>query len=155
MCRPWWWGARKLQDASFLLWARPVTKIQAVNLIFPFMLETADSSCALHFIGQTQSNSDSMPPAGVTVNKPRPVTVTTSIPPASRKGNAGVKKPNVAIVEMKSEKKDPPQLSVQVCQGARADPTERGNPFTPWEPTVHCLTLWRPCFHCFIGVTWW
>lgn len=73
------------------------------------------------FTGQTQSNSDSIPPAGVMVNKPHPVTVTTSIPPSSRKVEAGVKKPNVAVVAMKSEKKDPPQLSVQVCQGARAD----------------------------------
>lgn len=56
------------------------------------------------------------------INKPHPVTVTTSIPPSSRKLETGVKKPNVAVVEMKSEKKDPPQLSVQVCQGARADP---------------------------------
>ncbi|XP_021057256.1 protein TALPID3 isoform X3 [Mus pahari] len=72
-------------------------------------------------LGQTQSNSDSMPPAGVTVNKPRPMTVTTSIPPASRKGNTGVKKPNVAIVEMKSEKKDPPQLSVQVLPSVDID----------------------------------
>uniref|UniRef100_A0A8C5K3T3 RIKEN cDNA 2700049A03 gene n=1 Tax=Jaculus jaculus TaxID=51337 RepID=A0A8C5K3T3_JACJA len=73
-------------------------------------------------LGQTQSNSDSMPPAGVIVNKPHPVTVTTSIPPipqSSRKIETGVKKPNVAVVEMKSEKKDPPQLTVQVCQIAR------------------------------------
>ena len=65
-----------------------------------------DSFSPLNFLGQTQSNSDSMPPAGVIVNKPHPVTVTTSI---------GVKKPNIAVVEMKSEKRDPPQLSVQVC----------------------------------------
>ena len=93
-------------------------------MIFPFALEAADSFCTLNFTGQTQSNSDSIPPAGVRVNKPRPVTVTTSIPPSSPKVKAGVKKPNVAIVEMKSEKKDPPQLSVQVCPGARADPLQ-------------------------------
>lgn len=113
---------RTLQDVTFLLWTRIVTKIQALNLIFPFVLETADSFCTLNFIGQTQSNSDYIPPAGVLVSKPHPVTVTTSIPPSSRKVKAGVKKPNVAVVEMKSEKKDPPQLSVQVCQGAWADP---------------------------------
>lgn len=55
-----------------------------------------------------------MPPAGAIVNKPHPITVTTSIPPSSRKPATGVKKPNIAIVEMKSEKKDPPQLAVQV-----------------------------------------
>lgn len=62
-----------------------------------------------------------MPPTGVIVNKPHPVTVTTSIPPSSRKTETGVKKPNIAVIEMKSEKKDPPQLTVQVCQGARID----------------------------------
>lgn len=55
-----------------------------------------------------------MPPAGVIVNKPHPVTVTTSIPPSSRKTETGVKKPNIAVVGMKSEKRDPPQLTVQV-----------------------------------------
>nr|XP_045011514.1 protein TALPID3 [Jaculus jaculus] len=75
-------------------------------------------------LGQTQSNSDSMPPAGVIVNKPHPVTVTTSIPPipqSSRKIETGVKKPNVAVVEMKSEKKDPPQLTVQVLPSVDID----------------------------------
>ncbi|XP_076778168.1 protein TALPID3 isoform X2 [Arvicanthis niloticus] len=72
-------------------------------------------------LGQTQSNSDSIPPAGVIVNKPHPVTVTTSIPPSSRKVKAGVKKPNIAVVEMKSEKKDPPQLSVQILPSVDID----------------------------------
>lgn len=72
-------------------------------------------------LGQTQSNSDSIPPAGVLVSKPHPVTVTTSIPPSSRKVKAGVKKPNVAVVEMKSEKKDPPQLSVQILPSVDID----------------------------------
>lgn len=112
------------------------------------MLETADSFCALHFIGQTQSNSDSMPPAGVTVNKPRPVTVTTSIPPASRKGNAGVKKPNVAIVEMKSEKKDPPQLSVQILPSVDIDSVSysstdgASSPPSPKEASLPPLHTW-------------
>lgn len=77
-----------------------------------------DSFSPPNFLGQTQSNSDSMIPAGVIVNKPHPVTVTTSIPPSSRKTETAVKKPNIAVVEMKSEKKDPPQLTVQVCHGA-------------------------------------
>ncbi|XP_059550614.1 protein TALPID3 isoform X3 [Myotis daubentonii] len=72
-------------------------------------------------LGQTQSNSDSMPPAGAIVNKPHPITVTTSIPPSSRKPATGVKKPNIAIVEMKSEKKDPPQLAVQVLPSVDID----------------------------------
>lgn len=72
-------------------------------------------------LGQTQSNSDSMPPAGVFVNKPHPVIVTTSIPPSPRKVEPTVKKPNIAIVEMKSEKKDPPQLTIQVLPSVDID----------------------------------
>nr|KAF6392315.1 hypothetical protein mPipKuh1_007139 [Pipistrellus kuhlii] len=72
-------------------------------------------------LGQTQSNSDSMPPARAIVNKPHPVTVTTSIPPSSRKPGTGVKKPNIAVVEVKSEKKDPPQLAVQVLPSVDID----------------------------------
>uniref|UniRef100_A0A8C9AVT1 KIAA0586 n=1 Tax=Prolemur simus TaxID=1328070 RepID=A0A8C9AVT1_PROSS len=78
-------------------------------------------------LGQTQSNSDSMPPAGVIVNKPHPVTVTTSIPPSSRKIESGVKKPNIAVVEMKSEKRDPPQLTVQVLPSVDIDSISNGS----------------------------
>ncbi|XP_042538467.1 protein TALPID3 [Dipodomys spectabilis] len=72
-------------------------------------------------LGQTQSNSDSMPPAGVIIKKPHPVTVTTSIPPSCQQREARVKKPNIAVVEMKSEKKDPPQLAVQVLPSVDID----------------------------------
>ncbi|XP_073923997.1 protein TALPID3 isoform X6 [Castor canadensis] len=72
-------------------------------------------------LGQTQSNSDSMPYTGVIINKPHPITVTTSIPPSSRKVEARVKKPNIAVVEMKSEKKDPPHLTVQVLPSVDID----------------------------------
>ncbi|XP_045057598.2 protein TALPID3 isoform X3 [Desmodus rotundus] len=86
-------------------------------------------------LGQTQSNSDSMPPAGVIVNKPHPITVTTSIPPSSQKTGTGVKKPNIAVVEMKSEKKDPPQLTVQVLPSVDIDSVSDGSeatsPFLP------------------------
>uniref|UniRef100_A0A8C5VVD9 KIAA0586 n=1 Tax=Microcebus murinus TaxID=30608 RepID=A0A8C5VVD9_MICMU len=78
-------------------------------------------------LGQTQSNSDSKPPAGVIVNKPHPITVTTSIPPSSRKIESGVKKPNIAVVEMKSEKKDPPQLTVQVLPSVDIDSISNGS----------------------------
>nr|XP_036862894.1 protein TALPID3 isoform X1 [Manis javanica] len=78
-------------------------------------------------LGQTQSNSDSMIPAGVIVNKPHPVTVTTSIPPSSRKTETAVKKPNIAVVEMKSEKKDPPQLTVQVLPNVDIDSISNGS----------------------------
>ncbi|XP_058521398.1 protein TALPID3 [Ochotona princeps] len=72
-------------------------------------------------LGQTQSNSDSVPPAGVIVNKPHPVTVVTSIPPSTQRNEAAVKKPNIAVVEMKSERKDPPHLAVQVLPSVDID----------------------------------
>ncbi|XP_058285455.1 protein TALPID3 isoform X2 [Hylobates moloch] len=78
-------------------------------------------------LGQTQSNNDTMSPAGVIVSKPHPVIVTTSIPPSSRKVETGVKKPNIAIVEMKSEKKDPPQLTVQVLPSVDIDSISNGS----------------------------
>ncbi|XP_055292609.1 protein TALPID3 isoform X3 [Moschus berezovskii] len=78
-------------------------------------------------LGQTQSNSDSMPPAGVIINKPHPVIVTTSIPPSSRKIEPGVKKPNIAVIEMRSEKRDPPQLSVQVLPNVDIDSISNGS----------------------------
>ncbi|XP_042638366.1 protein TALPID3 [Orycteropus afer afer] len=78
-------------------------------------------------LGQTQSNSDSMPPAGVIISKPHPITVTTSIPPSSRKPETGVKKPNIAVVEMKSEKKDPPHLTVQVLPSVDIDSISNGS----------------------------
>lgn len=55
-----------------------------------------------------------MQPAAVVTCTPHPVTVTTSIPQVPPKPPAEVKKPNIAVIEMRSEKKDPPQLSVQV-----------------------------------------
>ncbi|XP_038193631.1 protein TALPID3 isoform X2 [Arvicola amphibius] len=99
-------------------------------------------------LGQTQSNSDSAPPAGVMVNKPHPVTVTTSIPPSSRKLEAGVKKPNIAVVEMKSEKKDPPQLSVQILPSVDIDSISYSSddrlspPPSPKEASLPPLHTW-------------
>ncbi|KAL1790189.1 TALPID3 isoform X1 [Sigmodon hispidus] len=99
-------------------------------------------------LGQTQSNSDSIAPAGVIVNKPHPVTVTTSIPPSSRKVEAGVKKPNIAVVEMKSEKKDPPQLSVQMLPSVDIDSISYSSvdgvslPPSPKEVSLPPLKTW-------------
>lgn len=39
----------------------------------------------------------------------------TSLPQVPPKPPVEIKKPNIAVIEMRSEKKDPPQLSVQVC----------------------------------------
>ncbi|XP_044515899.1 protein TALPID3 [Gracilinanus agilis] len=72
-------------------------------------------------LGQTQSNSDSMPPAEVIMEKPNPVTVATSIPPSIQTKRTGPKKPNTAVVEMTSEKKDPPQLTIQVLPNLDID----------------------------------
>ncbi|KAL6075585.1 hypothetical protein STEG23_011528, partial [Scotinomys teguina] len=99
-------------------------------------------------LGQTQSNSDSIPPAGVMVNKPHPVTVTTSIPPSSRKVEAGVRKPNIAVVEMKSEKKDPPRLSVQMLPSVDIDSISYSSidgispPPSPKEASLPPLNTW-------------
>uniref|UniRef100_A0A8D0HM77 KIAA0586 n=1 Tax=Sphenodon punctatus TaxID=8508 RepID=A0A8D0HM77_SPHPU len=65
-------------------------------------------------LGQTQMNGISPQPATVIIGKPHPVTVTTSIPPVSPKPQPKVKKPSIAVIEMRSEKKDPPKLSLQV-----------------------------------------
>uniref|UniRef100_A0A8C9UMT1 KIAA0586 n=1 Tax=Spermophilus dauricus TaxID=99837 RepID=A0A8C9UMT1_SPEDA len=99
-------------------------------------------------LGQTQSNSDSMRPTGVMVNKPHPITVTTSIPPSFRKSETGIKKPNIAVVEMKSEKKDPPQLSVQVLPSVDIDSISNGSVdggsslSSPKEATLPQLQTW-------------
>ncbi|KAM9015814.1 protein TALPID3 isoform 5-T5 [Ara ararauna] len=72
-------------------------------------------------LGQTQINDVSLLPAGVVIGKPHPVTVTTSIPEVPPKPSVEIKKPNIAVIEMKSEKKDPPQLSVQVLPNVDID----------------------------------
>ncbi|XP_063255659.1 protein TALPID3 isoform X2 [Prinia subflava] len=72
-------------------------------------------------LGQTQSSSSLLQPAVVVIDKPHPVTVTTSLPQVPPKPPVEVKKPNIAVVEMRSEKKDPPQLSVQVLPNVDID----------------------------------
>ncbi|NXT48032.1 TALD3 protein, partial [Pluvianellus socialis] len=63
-------------------------------------------------LGQTQMSDISPQPAGSVLGKPHPVTVTTSLPQVPPKLPVEIKPPNIAIIEMRSEKKDPPQLSV-------------------------------------------
>ncbi|XP_043836152.1 protein TALPID3 [Dromiciops gliroides] len=72
-------------------------------------------------LGQTQSNGDSVAPAEVIIEKPHLVTVTTSIPPSTQIKRTGPKKPNTAVIEMTSEKKDPPQLTIQVLPNLDID----------------------------------
>ncbi|KAM9652162.1 protein TALPID3 isoform 3-T3 [Morphnus guianensis] len=72
-------------------------------------------------LGQTQISDLSLQPAGVVIGKPNPVTVTTSLPQVPPKPPVEIKKPNIAVIEMRSEKKDPPQLSVQVLPNVDID----------------------------------
>ncbi|XP_073206079.1 protein TALPID3 isoform X7 [Lepidochelys kempii] len=64
-------------------------------------------------LGQTQINGISPQSAGVIIGKPHPVTVIASVLPAPPKPQPKLKKPNIAVIEMRSEKKDPPKLTVQ------------------------------------------
>uniref|UniRef100_A0A452HM95 Uncharacterized protein n=1 Tax=Gopherus agassizii TaxID=38772 RepID=A0A452HM95_9SAUR len=72
-------------------------------------------------LGQMQINGISPQPAGVVIGKPHPVTVTTSVLPTSPKPQPKLKKPNIAVIEMRSEKKDPPKLTVQVLPNVDID----------------------------------
>ncbi|XP_064367966.1 protein TALPID3 isoform X3 [Dromaius novaehollandiae] len=78
-------------------------------------------------LGQTQISDVSLQPAGVVIGKPHPVTVTTSLPPVPPKPTIQTKKPNIAVIEMRSEKKDPPQLSVQVLPNVDIDSISSGS----------------------------
>ncbi|NXU81437.1 TALD3 protein, partial [Oreotrochilus melanogaster] len=72
-------------------------------------------------LGQTQISDISLQPAGVLIGKPHPVTVTTSLPEVPPKPPDETKKPNIAVIGMRSEKKDPPQLTVQVLPNVDID----------------------------------
>uniref|UniRef100_A0A8B9D4B9 KIAA0586 n=1 Tax=Anser cygnoides TaxID=8845 RepID=A0A8B9D4B9_ANSCY len=78
-------------------------------------------------LGQTQISDISLQPAGVVIGKPHPVTITTSLPQAPPKPPVEIKKPNIAVIEMRSEKKDPPQLSVQVLPNVDIDSISSGS----------------------------
>ncbi|XP_053925156.1 protein TALPID3 isoform X3 [Cuculus canorus] len=72
-------------------------------------------------LGRTQIHDISSQPSRVIIGKPHPVTVTTSLPQAPPKPPVEIKKPNIAVIEMRSEKKDPPELSVQVLPSIDID----------------------------------
>ncbi|XP_051833701.1 protein TALPID3 isoform X2 [Antechinus flavipes] len=94
-------------------------------------------------LGQTQSNSDSMPPAEAVIEKPHLVTVTTSIPPSIQTKQTGPKKPNTALIEMTSEKKDPPQLTVQVLPNLDID-TLSNESADENQASTHCIEASHP-----------
>ncbi|XP_061468435.1 protein TALPID3 isoform X2 [Rhineura floridana] len=72
-------------------------------------------------LGQKQIDSILPQPARIRTGEFHPVTVTTSVPPAPSKPQLKIKKPNIAVIEMKSEKKDPPRLTVQVLPNVDID----------------------------------
>ncbi|CAN8215651.1 unnamed protein product [Coccothraustes coccothraustes] len=90
-------------------------------------------------LGQTQSSNISVQPAGVIIDKPHPVTVTTSLPPVPPKPPVEVKKPNIAVIEMRSEKKEPPQLSVQVLPNVDIDSVSSTRTVSPVPPSSEPL----------------
>ncbi|XP_071282289.1 protein TALPID3 isoform X1 [Agelaius tricolor] len=90
-------------------------------------------------LGQTQSSNTSVQPAGVIIDKPHPVTVTTSLPPVPPKPPAEVKKTNIAVIEMRSEKKEPPQLSVQVLPNVDIDSVSSTRTVSPVPPSSEPL----------------
>ncbi|XP_060127133.1 LOW QUALITY PROTEIN: protein TALPID3 [Zootoca vivipara] len=102
---------------------------QELQYLFSPTRETSELSAALegHLIpmaiplGQKQINSNSSQPTGICTGEFHPLTVTSSVPPASLKPQPKVKKPNIGIIEMKSEKKDPPKLTVQVLPNVDID----------------------------------
>ncbi|XP_042308937.1 protein TALPID3 isoform X2 [Sceloporus undulatus] len=75
-------------------------------------------------LGQKQINGISPQPSGISIGEFHPVTVTTSVPPPPpnlQKPQLNVKKPNIAVIHMKSEKKDPPKLTLQVLPNVDID----------------------------------
>ncbi|XP_073466167.1 protein TALPID3 isoform X2 [Aquarana catesbeiana] len=69
-------------------------------------------------------------PSTVTRTRPHPVIVNVSVPPQSPQAQPKVVKPNIAVVEVKSEKKEPPQLSVQVLPCVDIDSIASDSPST-------------------------
>uniref|UniRef100_UPI00398F537F protein TALPID3 isoform X2 n=1 Tax=Pristiophorus japonicus TaxID=55135 RepID=UPI00398F537F len=68
--------------------------------------------------------------AGLIISNAHPITVTTTVPPSPPKLQSQVKKPNVAVVHMKSEKKDPIKLTVQVLPNVDIDSLPSISPAT-------------------------
>uniref|UniRef100_F7A067 KIAA0586 n=1 Tax=Ornithorhynchus anatinus TaxID=9258 RepID=F7A067_ORNAN len=115
--------------------ALPVPRLQDRQYLFSPSREMTSLTGALegHLIpmavplGKTQSDRVSPHPLGVVVGEPHPVTVTTSIPPSVPKARFAVKKPNVAVFKVKSQKKEPPQLTVQVLPNVDIDSISNGS----------------------------
>ncbi|XP_043930385.1 protein TALPID3 [Protopterus annectens] len=78
-------------------------------------------------LGQPRIDGTAPQPSGVFLTTPQPVTITTSILPSPPKAQSKVKKPNIAVVEMRSEKKDPPKLNIQVLPNVDIDSITSGS----------------------------
>ncbi|XP_078240049.1 protein TALPID3 isoform X2 [Pogona vitticeps] len=96
-------------------------------------------------LGQKRISSLSPPPGGRSLGEFHPVTVTVSLPPPPpppQKPQPKITKPNIAVIEMKSEKKDPPQLTVQVLPSVDIDSVSSDSaasnhiPLAPFPPTT-------------------
>ncbi|XP_018417689.1 PREDICTED: protein TALPID3 [Nanorana parkeri] len=81
-------------------------------------------------LGRPQMSSAGPLPSAVIRTRPQPVVVNVSVPPQSPKAQPKVVKPNIAVVEVKSEKKEPPQLSVQVLPCVDIDSIASDSPST-------------------------
>ncbi|XP_040267211.1 protein TALPID3 [Bufo bufo] len=80
-------------------------------------------------LGRPRFGRTSPLPSSVILAPHQPV-VNVSIPPMPPKPKADVVKPNIAVVEMRSERKDPPQLSVQVLPCVDIDSIASDSPST-------------------------
>ncbi|XP_075699547.1 protein TALPID3 isoform X4 [Rhinoderma darwinii] len=80
-------------------------------------------------LGRSRFDGAAPLPSSVILANPQPV-VNVSVPPMPSKPKADVVKPNIAVVEMWSERKDPPQLSVQVLPCVDIDSITSDSPGT-------------------------
>ncbi|XP_005986497.1 protein TALPID3 isoform X3 [Latimeria chalumnae] len=80
-------------------------------------------------LGQPRIDSVGPKPSNMIITSaPQPITVTTCIPPSPSKSQTNIKKPNIAVIEMKSEKKDIPKLSIQVLPNVDIDSISSSSP---------------------------
>nr|XP_023696063.1 protein TALPID3 isoform X1 [Paramormyrops kingsleyae] len=85
-------------------------------------------------LGQPRIDGEPPQPSSVIIGS-RPITVTAAIPPTST-----TRRPNVAVLEMTSKRKAPPQLQVQVLQGVDIDSISSSPPEAPPEPPASIQT---------------
>ncbi|XP_032883072.1 protein TALPID3 isoform X3 [Amblyraja radiata] len=72
-------------------------------------------------LGMPRMDNGVPQPADLIISRSHPTTVITSVPSSPRKSQPKVKKPNIAVMHMKSEKKEPVKLTVQVLPNMDID----------------------------------